>query len=185
MIPRAIVFYETEEFTYSSESHEPRPTTVQSSAVVQVRHPRNKEMQVPQRKRATSAPIATHLNCGISHASLMWHFTVPAQRTWFQAVVRRQHGHYSLNSEAVWSTETWYLVLESSVIVTVWRGSWWGELLPGAEPAEAQDKGDGNEIQNQLCKLHHGQDRGSKPETPLVPKLGQQSHYLQDTEKGQ
>lgn len=55
------------DLTYSSESNEPRPTTVQSSAMVQVEHPRKKEMQVPQRKCAASAPVATHPNCGISH----------------------------------------------------------------------------------------------------------------------
>lgn len=118
-------------------------------------------------------------------ASLMSHLTVPVWPTWFQAVVGWQSGHYSLNSEAMWSTESWCLILESSIILTVQRGSWWRLLLPSAEPTECQDNGDGNEIQNQLCKLHHRQDRGSKPETPLVPKLGQQSHYLQEIEKEQ
>lgn len=122
---------------------------------------------------------------GEAAASLVSHLTIPARPTWFQAVVGWQCGHYSLNSEAMWSAESWCLILESSVILGVWRGSRQRELLPRAEPAEGQDKGDGDEIQNQLCKLHHRQDRGSKPETPLVPKLGQQSHYLQEMEKEQ
>lgn len=122
---------------------------------------------------------------GEAAASLMSHLTIPAWPTWLQAVVGWQCGHYSLNSEAMWSTDSWCLILESSVILAVRRGSGWRQLLPRAEPAEAQDKGDGNEIQNQLCKLHHRQDRGSKPEAPLVPKLGQKSHYLQEMEKEQ
>lgn len=65
----------------------------------------------------------------------MSHLPIPAQPMWFQAVVGWQCGHYSLDSEAVWSAETWCLVLESGVIMTVWRGCRWGELLPGAEPA--------------------------------------------------
>lgn len=58
--PTAIVFYESEECAYRSESNEPRPTTEQSFAVVHVQHPRKKETQAPQTKSAASAPAASH-----------------------------------------------------------------------------------------------------------------------------
>lgn len=64
--PTAIVFYETEEFAYRSESSEPRPTMEQSFAMVHVEHPRKKETQAPQTKCAAFAPAATHPNGGRS-----------------------------------------------------------------------------------------------------------------------
>lgn len=64
--PTAIVFYETEEFAYRSESNEPRLAMEQSFAMVHVQHPRKKETQVPQTKGAAFAPAATHLSSGRS-----------------------------------------------------------------------------------------------------------------------